>query len=128
MTAPATSPEARFVTDKGYTGATLYGGSADLAFLHENFAQVTAAAQLLGQDDGLVTEIEAATKRLTPYKISKGGHLQEWYHDWADSDPQHRHQTHLFGLSPGHHISPGAKPGGDTSARRGGPQDPGNQR
>ena len=32
--------------------------------------------------------------------------MQEWYFDWEDEDPQHRHQSHLFGLYPGHHISP----------------------
>lgn len=118
MTAPATSAEAKYITDKGYKGATLYGGSADLAFLRENFAQVSAAAKLLGQDDGLVAEIEAATNRLSPYKIGKGGHLQEWYHDWADADPKHRHQTHLFGLSPGHHITPEGTPALAAAARK----------
>ena len=46
------------------------------------------------------------------------GSLQEWYHDWADADPQHRHQTHLFGLYPGDQISPDATPGLARAARR----------
>ncbi|MCD8540592.1 MAG: hypothetical protein LRY55_13130, partial [Leadbetterella sp.] len=25
--------------------------------------------------------------------------------DWEDQDPRHRHQTHLFGLYPGSHIT-----------------------
>jgi alpha-L-fucosidase 2 len=29
----------------------------------------------------------------------------EWYHDWEDEDPRHRHQSHLFGLYPGHQIT-----------------------
>jgi alpha-L-fucosidase 2 len=36
--------------------------------------------------------------------------LQEWYHDWKDADPKHRHQSHLFGLYPGHHIRPDLTP------------------
>jgi alpha-L-fucosidase 2 len=43
---------------------------------------------------------------LYPYQIGKKGNLQEWYYDWEDEDPQHRHQSHLFGLYPGNHITP----------------------
>jgi len=25
---------------------------------------------------------------------------KEWYYDWEDEDPHHRHQSHLFGLFP----------------------------
>ena len=45
--------------------------------------------------------------RLRPYHIGADGHLQEWYYDWADEDPQHRHQSHLFGVYPGHQITGG---------------------
>jgi hypothetical protein len=31
ITAPCTSPEADYITDKGYRGSSLYGGTADLA-------------------------------------------------------------------------------------------------
>lgn len=110
LTSPATSPEALYVTDEGYVGATLYGGSADLAFIRENFAQTLAAAELLGMDEGLQAQIRAALARLLPYQIGKDGSLQEWYHDWEDRDPKHRHQTHLFGLHPGHHITPEKTP------------------
>jgi alpha-L-fucosidase 2 len=36
--------------------------------------------------------------------------LQEWYYDWQDSEPKHRHQSHLFGLYPGHQITPDKTP------------------
>ncbi|MDE7375965.1 MAG: glycoside hydrolase family 95 protein, partial [Muribaculaceae bacterium] len=29
---------------------------------------------------------------------------------WADDDPHHRHQSHLYGLYPGRHISPDSTP------------------
>ncbi|PIE88450.1 MAG: hypothetical protein CSA04_01825, partial [Bacteroidetes bacterium] len=46
-----------------------------------------------------------------PYTIGADGSLQEWYEEaWEDYDPQHRHQTHLFGLYPGHHITPRKTP------------------
>ncbi len=37
---------------------------------------------------------------LSPLKIGKGN-LVEWYGDWEDEDPQHRHVSQLFGLHPG---------------------------
>ncbi|HOG05507.1 MAG TPA: family 43 glycosylhydrolase [Paludibacter sp.] len=55
-------------------------------------------------------EMQKTLDRLYPYQIGKKGNLQEWYYDWEDEDPWHRHQTHLFGLHPGHHINPIATP------------------
>lgn len=37
ITAPCTSPEADYITDKGYRGSSLYGGTADLAIIRELF-------------------------------------------------------------------------------------------
>ena len=51
------------------------------------------------------SQLSATISRLQPYKIGHNGNLQEWYHDWPDQDPRHRHQSHLFGLYPGHHLS-----------------------
>ena len=45
--------------------------------------------------------LQLALKQMYPYQIGSKGNLQEWYHDWEDADPQHRHQSHLFGLHPG---------------------------
>ena len=33
------------------------------------------------------------------------GDINEWYYDWDDYDFQHRHQSHLIGLYPGHQIT-----------------------
>ncbi|MDE6632345.1 MAG: glycoside hydrolase family 95 protein, partial [Muribaculaceae bacterium] len=49
--------------------------------------------------------IEAALAKIAPYRIGKAGQLQEWAVDFKEQDPQHRHQSHLYGLYPGHHIS-----------------------
>jgi len=55
-------------------------------------------------DSDFRVKLERALARLHPYKIGMKGNLQEWYYDWDDEDPKHRHQSHLFGLFPGHHI------------------------
>ena len=106
MTSPSTSPENEYLTPDGYRGYTVYGGSADIAMIRECLTDALAAAQVLKTDKKLCDEITRTLPRLLPYKIGKNGNLQEWYHDWNDADPQHRHQSHLFGLYPGHQISP----------------------
>ena len=110
ITSPSTSPENKYVTDKGYNGATLYGGTADLAMIRECFTQTIEASQILGADPEFRSKLENALAKLLPYRVGKKGNLQEWYFDWEDQDPRHRHQTHLFGLYPGHQISPELTP------------------
>ncbi len=101
ITAPSTSPENEYITDKGYHGMTCYGGTADLAIIRELLEAVIKAGPLCGDN---VTAYKTALKRLHPYTVGKEGDLNEWYYDWQDKDPRHRHQSHLIGLYPGHHL------------------------
>ena len=110
VTSPATSPENQYVTPDGYVGATLYGGAADLAMVRQCLADARDAATELGVDSGFCNEVDSVLPKLYPYKIGKKGNLQEWYYDWDDKDPQHRHQSHLYGLFPGRHISVDSTP------------------
>ena len=102
ITAPSTSPENEYVTDSGYHGMTCYGGTADLAIVRELLQNVIAAARVCGDS---VAAYQAALEKLHPYTVGKNGDLNEWYHDWRDYDPQHRHQSHLIGLYPGNNLS-----------------------
>lgn len=105
ITSPGTSPENKFVTPDGYVGATSYGCTADLAMTRECLADASEAARVLGIDAPFRKEVKKTLSRLLPYRVGENGNLQEWYHDWRDEDPKHRHQSHLFGLYPGHHLS-----------------------
>ena len=105
ITAPCTSPEADYITDKGYRGSSFYGGTADLAIIHELFKNTIKGAKALGIDSDYQQQLQAALNRLRPYHIGKRGNLLEWYHDWDDQDWHHRHQSHLLGLYPFHQIS-----------------------
>ena len=101
ITAPSTSPENEYKTDKGYHGMTCYGGTADMAIIRELFINTIAAGKILGEKN---KEMEKALARLHPYTIGHMGDLNEWYYDWDDWDFQHRHQSHLIGLYPGNHL------------------------
>ncbi|MCR4602296.1 MAG: glycoside hydrolase family 95 protein [Prevotella sp.] len=104
ITAPATSPENEYVNDKGYHGMTCYGSTADMAIIRELLINTLEASRLVG-DNTIVDELQSALSRLHPYTIGSEGDLNEWYYDWRDYDPHHRHQSHLIGLYPGHHLN-----------------------
>lgn len=105
MTSPGTSPENKYLTSDGYAGATLYGNASDMAMIRECLLNTKSALNELKTDKDLGKRIDQALARLLPYKIGERGNLQEWFHDWRDEDPHHRHQSHLYGLYPGHHIT-----------------------
>ncbi len=105
ITSPSTSPENTFYTDAGYNGSVLYGGTADLAIVRECFIKTIKAAKVLKVDADFVTALQNKLDNLHPYQIGAEGNLQEWYYDWKDPEPTHRHQSHLIGLFPGEHIS-----------------------
>lgn len=89
ITAPSTSPENEYITDKGYRGTTCYGATADMAIIR----------QLL-----INTGDKHTLKKLQSYTIGHLGDLNEWYHDWDDYDIHHRHQSHLIGLYPENNL------------------------
>ncbi len=106
ITSPSTSPENQYKLADGFVGATLYGGTADLAMIRECFDKTIKASKVLNTDAEFRKKLETALSKMYPYQIGKKGNLQEWYFDWEDNDPKHRHQSQLFGLFPGDHITP----------------------
>ncbi|MFA6456451.1 MAG: glycoside hydrolase family 95 protein [Bacteroidota bacterium] len=110
ITSPSTSPENEYITPDGFKGGTFYGGTADAAMMRECFLHTIEASKILNEDAEFRTKLEEAVSCLHPYQIGKKGQLVEWYYDWEDADPKHRHQSHLFGLFPGSHITPASTP------------------
>ena len=108
ITAPSTSPENRYKTPEGFKGGTCYGGTADLAIIRELFTNTLYANSVC--NGNILASVNDKLGRLRPYTIGKMGDINEWYHDWDDEDFQHRHQSHLIGLYPGHQITPSYTP------------------
>ncbi|MEO8239320.1 MAG: glycoside hydrolase family 95 protein [Flavobacterium sp.] len=106
ITSPSTSPENQYIAPDGFIGATMFGGTADLAMIRECFDKTIKASKVLNIDADFRAKLETALSKLHPYQVGKKGNLQEWYYDWEDKDPRHRHQSQLFGLFPGNHITP----------------------
>jgi len=110
ITSPSTSPENRFVAPDGKDWPTDHCSASDIALITECLLDAREAALTLGTDADLVAQIDTALPRMHAYKIKADGSLLEWWHEYPDKDPQHRHQSHLIGLYPGHHISLQATP------------------
>ncbi|NLI36142.1 MAG: glycoside hydrolase family 95 protein [Bacteroidales bacterium] len=95
--APSTSPEHGPI-DEGATFAH--------AVIREILLDAVSASRTLGLDNKDRKDWEDALKHLAPYKIGRYGQLMEWSKDIDDPNDHHRHVNHLFGLHPGHTISP----------------------
>ena len=74
ITAPSTSPENEYLTDKGYHGTTCYGGTADLAIIRELFENTQQARRILNIKPD--KQLNNTLKRLHPYTIGAEGDLK----------------------------------------------------
>ena len=110
ITCPASSPENVYVLPDGQTGTLCAGTTMDSAIIDMLFRACSEAAGILGVDDGLRQELEAARRKLPPLAIGKHGQIQEWPVDYDELEPGHRHISHLFALHPGDQIHPGLTP------------------
>lgn len=106
VTVPATSPENLYKNPEGYEGAVSIGTTADLALIRGLFRKILEATQILDTDVEFRMEVQHALEKLYHYQVGQKGNLQEWYYDWEDAHPQHRHMSHLIGLHPDNQISP----------------------
>ncbi len=95
--APSTSPE---------HGPIDQGATFVHAVVREILLNAIEASRLLGCDKGERKRWEEVLTHLAPYAIGRYGQLMEWSRDIDDPDDHHRHVNHLFGLHPGHTISP----------------------
>lgn len=106
VTAPSTSPENSYVLPNGSKEVVTIGSTMDLSIIRDLFNNLIDASKILGTDQEFAKMLKIKRDKLRPLQIGKKGNLQEWYGDFEDEDPQHRHVSHLFGLHPGREISP----------------------
>lgn len=99
--APSTSPE---------HGPIDQGATFVHAVVREILLDAIKAAEVLKTDKQLRREWQNVLENLVPYQTGRYGQLMEWSKDIDDPKDQHRHVNHLFGLHPGHTISPVTTP------------------
>jgi alpha-L-fucosidase 2 len=104
VTNPSSSPENRYVLNSKPHSLT-YAPTMDIELIRELFKNCQSAAEILATDAEFRSELDRAEKRLPPLQIGKRGQLQEWIEYYPETEPQHRHVSHLYSLYPGHDIS-----------------------
>ena len=95
--APSTSPEHGPI-DEGTTFVH--------AVIREILMNTIDASKVLNVDKKERKQWEEVLIKIAPYKVGRYGQLLEWSKDIDDPNDQHRHVNHLFGLHPGHSVSP----------------------
>lgn len=105
VTAPSTSPENKFLTEEGEARSISMASTMDMTLIRELFDRCIEATKQLDVDQQLANEWSEARSKLYPFQIGSEGQLQEWFKDFAESEPGHRHVSHLYGLYPGEQIN-----------------------
>ncbi len=108
VTNPSHSPENAFFvpgTNKQETSQLSYATTIDIEIITGLFNNFIQSATVLNLDKELVAKVQQALKQLPPIKVSSKGTVQEWIQDFEETEPGHRHMSHLLGLYPLNIIS-----------------------
>ncbi|MFC0778603.1 glycoside hydrolase N-terminal domain-containing protein [Flavobacterium sp. HJSW_4] len=106
VTMPSTSPENKYFYDGKKGGVVTTASTMDMGIIKDLFENTIEASKILNADADFRQTVSTAEKQLLPFKIGSKGQLQEWYKDFEDEDPHHRHTSHLYALHPANLISP----------------------
>ncbi|HYQ62522.1 glycosyl hydrolase family 95 catalytic domain-containing protein [Actinophytocola sp.] len=114
VTNPSNSPELPH-----HSGVSVCAGpTMDMQILRDLFDGCAGASEVLGVDSGFRDQVRAARARLAPMKVGSRGNIQEWLYDWVETEPNHRHISHLYGLHPSNQITKRGTPQLYAAARR----------
>lgn len=106
VTSPSSSPENTFYLPNGKTASICAGPTIDNQIIRELFGNVIRATNVLGKDKSFANELKDKLKDIPPSGvIAPDGRLMEWMEDYKETDPQHRHISHLYGLYPASQIT-----------------------
>jgi alpha-L-fucosidase 2 len=116
--APSNSPENHFKTADGTDACIVLGPTMVQQQVRYLFTACIESAKILGTDDDFRKKLTDQLARLSPTQIGSDGRILEWLADYQESDPHHRHASHLWGLYPSNEISPHATPELAEAARK----------
>lgn len=101
VTCPSTSPENNFLDANGRKCCASIMSTMDIAIIRDLFTNCLEAIDILNIDNDFKIKLVETLERLPKYKINKYGGVQEWFKDFDEYEPGHRHMSQLFGLYPG---------------------------
>jgi alpha-L-fucosidase 2 len=103
---PSSSPENRYINEKGESVALCRGSAMDQQVIHEIFSNYLEACKILRIKSELTVKITDQLKKLRPgFVLGKDGRILEWDREYAEPEPGHRHMSHLYGFHPGDQVS-----------------------
>ncbi len=110
VTSPSNSPENSFwYTDKSgekKKSMFTYGATIDFEIIEALLTRTVYACEKLGADGELAKKMKDILSKLPPLRISERyGTVCEWINDYEETEPQHRHISHMFALYPGDSIN-----------------------
>lgn len=105
ITPASVSPENWFFAPNGDYVALSMAPTMDMAIIRENFSRVIEIAEKFNIDKEFQKELKGKLSRLLPFQIGAKGQLQEWMYDFKETNPVHRHLSHLYGFHPSNLIS-----------------------
>jgi alpha-L-fucosidase 2 len=117
MTGPGTSPENTFLFKGKHLSVSMMP-TCDKVLVTEIYNACIEGSEILGIDAGFRDELRASLKKFPPFKIGKNGGVQEWFEDYDEAHPNHRHTTHLLALYPYSQITLEKSPDLAKAARR----------
>ncbi len=108
---PSQSPENVFIGGgSGDMVSLCVSATLDVQLIQDVLGHAIQSAELLTVDAEKRRQWQSILDRLPPMKVGKHGQLQEWNEDFEEMAPEHRHNSHLFGLYPGDLITPDRTP------------------
>ncbi|MFC7308187.1 glycoside hydrolase N-terminal domain-containing protein [Streptomyces monticola] len=114
VTNPSNSPELTHHANVSVCA----GPTMDMQILRDLFDGCACAGEILGVDADFRKRLLTARERLAPLRIGSRGNIQEWLYDWTETEPSHRHISHLYGLHPSNQITRRRTPKLFDAARR----------
>lgn len=114
ITNPSTSPENRFryidKEGKKQNGEISRSSGMDLGLAWDLLTNCIEASTVLDTDKAFRQQCMDVRANLQPFRIGSKGQLLEWDKEFEETDPNHRHVSHLFALHPGRQIIPEQQP------------------
>lgn len=104
MTGPSISPENSFL----YNGMQFHASmmpTCDRVLVYEIFQYCIKASEILKTDNRFADSLRCAVNKLPPFNLRANKALREWYEDYDEAQPNHRHTTHLLAFYPYSQIS-----------------------
>jgi len=104
MSGPSISPENSFISE-GKEYSLSLSPTIDRVVIAEIFSATAQAAEILGTNADFCNSLRESLSKMPPIKIGSNGSIQEWFYDYGEAHPEHRHSSHLLSLYPFSQIS-----------------------